>query len=150
MPTFWSEVENYACNTLSKLSETKYVNDVLKISQNSTSETQLSMLYVEYSLLRQTIIEKYGMSHLVDSIIRYMNSSGKAIWIQDSERFKKKVFLRPSLLFDMFYSLFRTEFKENFTENHMQTLRAKLVKNSINMNADNVEKMITNLIEKGE
>ena len=148
VPTFWSEIEHFALNVLSETPKTKYQNEVLNVSQNST-EAHLSILYLDYSSYKKKIIEKYGMGHLVDSITKYLSSSGKIVWFHENEKLRKIVFLRPNILFDMFFVLFRTNFEENFTDTHTQTLRMKLIKNSIDMSEENMKKLKNDFIDRG-
>lgn len=147
VPAFWTEVQNYACNTLSEMPTTKYVDDRIKII-TSSNEPNLSMLCVDYDYYKHKIVEKYGMSHLIDQITKYMNSSGFIIWYQDTEKLKKKVFLRPNVLFDLMFVLFRTNFQENFTDSHKQALRAKLCQ-SVNLSEENLKLLSDDFLKKG-
>jgi hypothetical protein len=106
-------------------------------------------LCVDYEEYKEKVIEKYGMKHLIDSITKYMSSSGRIIWYHDSERLKRKVFLRPYILFDLFFALYRTNFDENFNDVHTQSLRIRLTKNANCLNQDYLTKLKTEYLKKG-
>lgn len=95
------------------------------------------------------------MSHLVEQITKYMNSTGHIIWYQNSEKLKKQVFLRPSLIFDMLFVLFRRNFHENFRDAHVQTLRLKLltINNSASVDSttsdERIRSMSKDLLQTG-
>lgn len=89
------------------------------------------------------------MSHLVEQITRYMSGSGRILWFQESERMKRRVFLRPSLFYDMLFVLFRTRFYENFSDAHLHALRLKLVRESVNTSEANIRSMCERLLNKG-
>ena len=63
------------------------------------------MLCVDFDYFKDKIIEKYGMSHLIESIAKYLSSSGKIIWFQDTDKLRQKFYLKPSLLFDLLFSV---------------------------------------------
>jgi Leucine-rich repeat (LRR) protein len=144
VPTFWTEVERFCTTVLSALPKTKFVNNNLHISPSSI-ETQMSILLVEYDFYKKTIVEKYGMSHLVESITKYLSSCGKIIWFQDNAKKREKVFLRPNILFDLLYVLFRTNFKDNFLDDHVETLRSKLIQEPVK----GLDALISDLLTKG-
>lgn len=151
VPAFWTEVEKYACNVLGEMPTTKFINDRIRIV-SSSNQASMSMLCVDYEEYKEKIVEKFGMSHLVEQITKYMNSNGKVLWYQETEKLRRKVFLRPSLLYDMFFVLFRCNFGENFSDNHTQALRSKLIQNTGNLsdfNQENVKKMQQDLLTKG-
>jgi len=149
VPTFWMEAEKFAWSTVSKLPKTKIVDGVLKINQNS-SDNQMSQVCVDYDFYKKSLVEKYGMNHLIESLTRYLSSCGKFLWFQDSDRLRQKVFLRPNILFDMFFALFRTSFSDNFNEDHIQTLRLKLVKDTIDTSNENLNRLQNDLLNKGK
>ena len=152
VPAFWTEVENYAVRVLGEIPSTKLVNEKLKIVTRYGLPS-MSMLCVDYDEYKEKIVEKYGMSHLVEQITKYMNSSGKIVWFQDTLYAKRKVFLRPAILFDMYFVLFRRNFAENFTDSHLAALRAKLVNPEVclnEINDANVTKMVNDLLQKGQ
>lgn len=108
-------------------------------------EIQMSMLTVEYEHYKRTIIEKYGMSHLIESITKYFSSCGKIVWFHEAGKKREKVFLRPNILFDLFYVLYRTKFSDNFLEDHVATLRSKLIKDPVK----ELDTLISDLLTKG-
>ena len=89
------------------------------------------------------------MSHLVEQITKYMSASGRVLWFQESEKLRRKVFLRPSLLFDMLFVLFRTRFNDNFADAHLQALRSKLVRESVDTSEANIQAMSDRFLHKG-
>ncbi len=148
VPTFWGEVENYTLRILAEVPMTKFVNDKLKIMVHHGKPNN-SMLYVDYNQYKDKVVEKFGMSHLVEQIVKYLNSNGKIMWYQDSSRTKTNIFLKPAALFDMYFVLFRTNFNENFTDNHTAALRAKLIDNPEITDAT-ISKMVNDLLQKGQ
>lgn len=81
------------------------------------------------------------MSHLIEQITKYLHNTGKIIWFSQSERLKRKVFLRPAVLFDLMYVLYRKNFKDNFTDPYVQATRNKLMSANdelINQHAQNL------------
>ena len=144
VPTFWTEVENYACNQLSQGIDTYIIR-----GEDCTKHTNMSMLCVDYEEYKEKVIEKYGMKHLIEQITKYMNSSGRIIWYHDSERLRRKVFLRPYILFDLFFVLYRTNFDENFNDTHTQSLRIRLTKNASCLNQDYLTKIKNEYLKKG-
>jgi Leucine-rich repeat (LRR) protein len=150
VPTFWLEVENHACNVLSEMPTTRYVDDRLRIqykNNNMESESNTSILYLGYETFKESVIEKYGMKHLIEQITKYMNSSGKIIWFYERNKLKEKVFLRPNVLFDMFFVLFRLNFDENFADTHTQALRAKLMRTTFNKEYSS--RLIEDYVQRG-
>ena len=89
------------------------------------------------------------MSHLVEQIVKYLNSTGKIMWFQDTMRLKRNIFLKPAALFDMFFVLFRANFAENFIDSHTAALRDKLLNNS-EINDVAINKMTADLLQKGQ
>ena len=148
VPTFWSEVENYTLRVMGELPVTKFVNERLKIITHNGNPNN-TMLYVDYNHYKDKIVEKFGMSHLVEQIVKYLNSNGKIIWYQNSVRLKTNIFLRPAALFDMFFVIFRSNFNENFIDNHTAALRAKLLDNQ-ELTDSTITKMTNDLLQKGQ
>lgn len=89
------------------------------------------------------------MSHLIEQITKYMSASGRILWFQEAERMKRKVFLRPSLFYDMLFVLFRTRFHENFSDAHLHALRLKLVRDTVNTTEASIRLMSERLVNKG-
>lgn len=140
VPTFWTEVEKYACNTMCNMyaSKLQVANKAMKMR---------SMLCVDFEYFKDTIIEKYGMSHLIDAITKYMSSSGKIIWFQDSEKYRQKVFLKPQILFDLLFVLFRTVFSENFADNYARNNKPS--KYFFTLNEETITKYTNELLMNG-
>ena len=149
IPTFWIEVEKYVCNDLCEIPTTKYVEEGIEIINNPDNPS-LSMLFIDYNYYKVKTIEKYGMSHLIERITKYLHSAGKIIWFSESELLMRNVFLRPNVLFDMLFVLFRTNFSENFLDSHTEALRRKLLKNSVIMDEENLKRLEVDLINKGQ
>ena len=138
VPTFWYEVEKYVCNNMSQLYLSK-----ASINKSFYQMRSMSMLCVDFDYFKDKIVEKYGMSHLIESIAKYLSSSGKIIWFQDTEKLRQKVYLKPSLLFDLLFVLFRTNFSENFNESNSQS------KYSFNLSDELISKYSNDLLSKG-
>lgn len=145
IPSFWIEVEKFATLTLSETPNLKYYDDKIKI----VSASSMSILCVDFAEYRIKIVEKYGMSHLIEQITDYLSSSGTVIWFQDSEKFKRKVFLRPSLFYEMLFVLYRSNFRENFDDVHRHSVRVKLIQNTINMSQENIDNLSKDYLNKG-
>ena len=84
IPTFWIEVEKYVCNDLCEIPTTKYVEEGIEIINNPDNPS-LSMLFIDYNYYKVKTIEKYGMSHLIERITKYLHTAGKIIWFSESE-----------------------------------------------------------------
>lgn len=142
VPTFWIEVEKYACNTMSQMYASKAI-----VNKSLANMKMMSMLCIDFEYFKDVIIEKYGMSHLIDAITKYMSSSGKIIWFQDTEKTRQKVFLRPSLLCDLLFVLFRSKFSENFADNYSRN--NKQSKYTFNLSDELIAKYSTDLLASG-
>lgn len=178
VPSFWIDIENYSCNTLSSMSYSKVSEDdsqsqnrkinvnnqitaqmgagtcagslsASSSSSNSLNQQNLTMLFVNYKDYKEKLVDKFGMSHLIESITKYMHTSGRILWFSETESLKSKVFLQPYILFDMLYALFREKFSENFKDHHLQTLRAKLVRNYADFTKEYIKNLQKELLEKG-
>lgn len=90
------------------------------------------------------------MSHLVEQITKYMNASGRILWYYESDKLKRKVFLRPCLLFDMLFVLFRARFMENFEDAHLHALRLKLIRDSVDTSETHIRELSENMLNKGK
>lgn len=145
IPSFWLEIEKFATQTLSEIPHLKYYDDKIKI----ISPSSISILCMDYSEYRAKIVEKYGMSHLVEPITDYLNSNGSIIWFHDNEKLKKKVFLRPAILYEMLFVLYRSDFMDNFLDVHKQSVRSKILQNSINMSSEYVHNLSNDFLLKG-
>ena len=115
--------------------------------QSANPQLPMSMLCVDFEFYKDSIVDKYGMSHLIDAITKYLSSSGKIIWFQDSEKTRQKVFLRPSVLFDMLFVLFRKSFSENFADTYSRN--NKQSKYHFSLHDELIVKYSNDLIVKG-
>lgn len=145
IPSFWLEIEKFATNSLSENPHLKYYDDKIKI----ISSNSISILCIDYVEYRSKIVEKYGMSHLVEPITDYLSSSGTIIWLNETEKLKKKVFLKPEILFEMLFVLYRCNFAENFLDVHKQSVRSKILQDSINMSPECIEILSNDYLLKG-
>ena len=145
IPSFWLEIEKFATNSLSEMPLLKYYDDKIKI----ISQSSISILCIDYVEYRSKIVEKYGMSHLVEPISDYLSSSGTIIWLNENEKLKKKVFLKPEILYEMLFVLYRCNFSENFLDVHKQTVRSKILQNNVNMSMEYIEILSNDYLLKG-
>lgn len=89
------------------------------------------------------------MSHLVEQITKYLSASGRILWFQDSDKMKRRVFLRPCLFYDLLFVLFRTRFYENFSDAHLHALRLKLVRDTVDTSEVHIRAMCDKLLNRG-
>jgi hypothetical protein len=147
IPTLWIEVEKYVFSRLNRIPMTRFADDSVRYSP-SHSLSSISGLCIDFEEYKEKITEKYGMEHMIFEITNYLNSQGKVMWLQDSESWCTKVFLKPNMLFDLLHALYRKDFDENFTDNHLQVIRTKLSINT-NMSDDFIEHLKQELLSKG-
>lgn len=146
VPSLWIEVEKFVFSKLNRTPMTRFADDSIRQSANIL--TTLSGLCIEFDEFKDRIVEKYGMDHMIVQITNYLNSQGKIVWIQDTDYYSTKVFLKPNMLFDLLHALYRKDFNENFTDNHLQVIRTKL-SISNNMSEEYVEHLKKELLTKG-
>ena len=90
IPTFWLDVETFT--------EEKGNTMVVPVMQ-----------FDDY---KEMISEKFGMKHLLPTIVQYLHDTGKVMWFSNAPSLKNYIFLRPAWLFDIFRSIFRHDLKE--------------------------------------
>ena len=160
IPSFWLNISDFAVNKISQIPIIKYIDGNIKIVYNTHSSKDqeanghhnatMSILCVSFLEYRQKIIRKFGMSHLVETVTKYLNSSGKLLWFSDNDKLKNKIFIRPSILYDLFFVLYRSNFIENFTDATVHGLRSKLIQNNTKiLNDENLSTLIHNFTKRG-
>ncbi|XP_060560981.1 malignant fibrous histiocytoma-amplified sequence 1 homolog isoform X2 [Ruditapes philippinarum] len=90
IPTFWLDVESFV--------EERGNTMVVPI--------------VKYEQLRDEIGDKFGMKHLLNTILQYLHETGKVLWFHNNAALKGHVILRPAWFFDIFRAIFRHDLKE--------------------------------------
>ncbi|XP_052784171.1 malignant fibrous histiocytoma-amplified sequence 1-like isoform X2 [Mya arenaria] len=90
IPTFWLDVESF----LEEKGNTMVVP------------------MVKFDQLKEEIGAKFGMKHLVSTIVQYLHETGKALWFANNPAMKGVVILRPAWFFDVFRAVFRHDLKE--------------------------------------
>jgi hypothetical protein len=150
VPTFWLEVEKYAMSHLADLPAMKNENGNIRIVNNSANEQDMSILCLDAANLKEKIVKKFGMRHLVEQILINMSSSGKIVWFHESDKLKAKIFYRPAVLFDLYFSLFRSNFTQNFLDATINSIRTKLIPpNAKILHKDNIEHLADDFLNKG-
>lgn len=146
VPTFWLDMEEFACNVLSTMSYRKLYND--DVDEESGAESNLNALFLNYGYYKDRLVQKYGMSQLVEHVTRYLHASGKIIWLSDTD--SKVLFPHPNLLFNMLYVLFRDDFARNFADQHIQLMRARLLRGSFELTESYLMTLQQDLVDKGK
>ena len=85
IPTFWLDIETFT----EELANTKIV-PVMK-----------------FEAYKEAVSDKYGMRHLLPTIVQYLHETGKAMWFSNVPALKEFIFLRPAWVFDIFRAIFR-------------------------------------------
>lgn len=89
IPTFWLDVETFT-------------------EEKGNTMTVPVMTFDDY---REIVSEKFGMKHLLPTIVQYLHDTGKVMWFSSVPSLKNFIFLRPAWLFDIFRSIFRHDLK---------------------------------------
>ncbi|XP_053403318.1 malignant fibrous histiocytoma-amplified sequence 1 homolog isoform X2 [Mercenaria mercenaria] len=90
IPTFWLDVESFV--------EERGNTMVVPI--------------VKFDQLKDEIGEKFGMKHLLNTILQYLHETGKVLWFSNNAALKGHVILRPAWFFDIFRAIFRHDLTE--------------------------------------
>lgn len=90
IPTFWLDVESFV--------EEKGNTMVVPI--------------VRFEVLKEEIGARFGMKHLLTTILQYLHETGKVLWFAHNAALKGLVILRPAWFFDIFRAVFRHDLQE--------------------------------------
>jgi hypothetical protein len=123
---------------------TRFADDSAKFSVSSLAS--VSLFCMDFDDYRDKVVDKYGMEHMVFEITNFLNSEGKILWIQDSEAWSSKIFLKPNMLFDLLNVLFMSDFSSNFSE--IQSNKGKSNGNS-EISVELMDYLKKELLQKG-
>ncbi|XP_019639098.1 PREDICTED: malignant fibrous histiocytoma-amplified sequence 1 homolog, partial [Branchiostoma belcheri] len=107
---------------------------------------ELSLPYMTWdeftALLKQNVPNLQPESR-IQTVAQYLHDTGKILWYSDIESLKNHVFLKPSLVVDIFKMVIRDKFEQEI--NYESDNRYKKAK----ISSDVFQKMKTDLIKKG-
>lgn len=146
VPTLWLEVEKYlqSVYSVNNLQSSLSMRGSSSLSysgdKRNVSICGSSSIFIDYNELKFKIISKFGMEHMFDEILFYLNSQGKLLWLanekttnqhtrsyQETNQLHTKIILKPNLLFDLLHVLFnKTQFEFLFKDLHLQLIRKRL------------------------
>ena len=89
IPTFWLDIETF------------------------TEERGNSMVvpFMTFDDYKEIVSERFGMRHLLPTIVQYLHETGKVMWFSNVPALKDFIFLRPAWVFDIFRGIFRHDLK---------------------------------------